>query len=101
MTEDFRRTGLLIMPAQLQPAINLKQGRERTRDDQQVVEPKTEKCEMRVWFDPPAIERIKRTARHAQGIKHVTKPLHSSARIAKPKPVANKTFKAITSMTWR
>src|SRR5204862_1019327 len=98
MTEDFRGTGPLIVDAQLQPAIDLEQGRQCTRDEQQVVEPKPEEGEMRVWFDPPAIERIKRAAHHAQWIEYVTKPLHSRARIAMPKPVANKTFKAITSI---
>lgn len=101
MTKDFRGTGPMIMRAQLQPTIDLEQGRQRARNEEQVIEPKSEEGNVSVWLNSPTIERIKRATHHAQRIEYVTKPLHSRARIAMPKPVANRTFKAITSITWR
>src|SRR5688572_18856651 len=93
MAEDFAGRGRGIVTPQAKPSMREQRDRQRARDQQRVVEPIVEKGNIDMRFDQPAIDRVERASRHKQWITHVSKPLHSKARIMSPKPSPIEIFK--------
>ena len=78
---------------QAKPSMRQQHNRQRARDEQRIVEPIVEERNIHVWFDEPAIDGVERARRHKQWIAHVSKPLHSNARMISPNPSPIEIFK--------
>jgi hypothetical protein len=92
--------GQLIRRAQSQPPLQQKQHRQRARHQQHIIEMVVHEPAMRVRFDEPAVQRIKRTAEQAEGVANVPEFFHSSAKITNPKAIATSSlYKRIMSAT--
>ena len=86
MAENFSGRWRQIVTPQAQPLMRQQRNRQRTGNQQRVVEPIVEEGNIQVRFDQPAIDRVERARRHTQRITYVSKPLHSNASMIRPKP---------------
>jgi hypothetical protein len=85
---DFPPGRRRIVASPSKTSIRPQQPGQRRRNQQQIVEMTVEKARPRVRFDEEAVHRIKRTCPRADGIEGVPEPLHRSAKIKKPAPMA-------------
>src|SRR5215469_4573841 len=78
----------VICRAQAQPSLHQQQRRQRARDKQHIVEMESHERVVRMRFDQPAIQRVKRTTNQTESVPDIPKFFHSNAMIAKPKAAA-------------
>src|SRR5262245_32172726 len=98
MAENFPYSGHLVMRPHAEPAMHTQDGRQRARNEQGVVKPKTKQSEMRVRFEPPTVQHIESATTQAERIEQVTKPFHSRDKISQPDPRASNSLKTKISM---
>jgi hypothetical protein len=91
---NFTRSRRLVVPPQFQPSLKQQEGRQGTRNQQQVVEMVVQKPAVDPRFENPSVERVERTGRHEQPVPQVAERVQSSAKITMPYATATPIFKS-------
>lgn len=82
---------VVIVP-ELEQALKPQQRRQRARYQQHIIEMIPKKWTVNAGNDYPAVQRVETAGQDEQAIEYVSEPLHSSARITKPNPIAKANF---------
>ena len=93
MKKDFDPIRETIMRPQSQMALRPEQQRQRTGNQQQIVELIVEQPRVEVQLQPPTIERVEDGTREEERIAPVAESIHRSAVKTRPKPTARAIFK--------
>lgn len=96
VARDFAEGRCGIALANFKPALDQQEGRQCAGNEECVVEPIVEERNMAIRLDEPSIGGIERATQQKERVKDVSKGLHKSARIIKPNPNPNSSFRRKT-----
>lgn len=93
MRDDFPRARRRVLLSPAKPGMKAQQYRQRTRDEQRVIEPGMDERTVEIRFHHPSIHHVERATRQEQRVAPVTERSHNNARMISPKPAPSATFR--------